>query len=237
MATTQGFQTKTEWIYAQVRGMIASGELSADTRLPLAQLAERFGTSEIPVREALRMLQRDGLVRIESHRGATVAGVSWDQLYEAIFVRTYLEILAAAEATPRHTPETLELVRRPLDEMERLATSSAARVADRFSKANRAFHRLLYQPCPYPLLTGQIEELWERVWRSRSQSLFYMQREHMDRVQADHREMFGAVEGGDVGRVVLLATRHREKNLTAWRATIERATATAAPATHEEAAT
>ena len=95
-----GFQTKTEWIYAQLRDMITSGELPSGERLPLAPLAERFGTSEIPVREAMRMLQRDGLVRIESHRGATVASVSWEQLYEAIFMRSYLEILAIQEAVP-----------------------------------------------------------------------------------------------------------------------------------------
>jgi DNA-binding GntR family transcriptional regulator len=233
VATTQGFQTKTEWIYAEVRGMIASGELPSGTRLPLAQLAERFGTSEIPVREALRMLQRDGLVRIESHRGATVAGVSWEQLYEAIFVRTYLEILAAAEATPRHTPETLARVREPLGEMDRLATKTSRRAADRFSVANRTFHRLLYEPCPYPVLTSQIEELWDRVWRTRSQSLFYMQRDHMTRVQQDHKEMLAAVEAGDVDHVVTLATRHRDKNLAAWRRTIEQATA--AVATEEDA--
>jgi DNA-binding GntR family transcriptional regulator len=229
MATTQGFQTKTEWIYAQVRGMIASGELAADTRLPLAQLAERFGTSEIPVREALRMLQRDGLVRIESHRGATVAGVSWEQLYEAIFVRTYLEILAIAEAVPMHTTETLGPLREPLARMDRHARSSSRKAADGFSEANRTFHRLLYAPCPYSLLTGEIEDLWDRVWRTRSQSLFYMERGHMARVQADHRKMVEAVEARNVAEAVSLATTHRESNLAAWRRIIDQATTAPSP--------
>ena len=102
MAEAAGFQTKTEWIYSQLRDMITSGELPSGSRLPLAPLAERFGTSEIPVREAMRMLQSDRMVRIESHRGATVASVSWEQLYESIFVRSYLEILAIQEAVPLH---------------------------------------------------------------------------------------------------------------------------------------
>jgi DNA-binding GntR family transcriptional regulator len=57
------FQTKAEWVYAGLREMIATGELVSGERLPMAQLAERFQTSEMPVREALRMLQRDGLVQ------------------------------------------------------------------------------------------------------------------------------------------------------------------------------
>jgi DNA-binding GntR family transcriptional regulator len=227
VATQQGYQTKTEWIYAQVRGMIASGELASDTKLPLAQLAERFGTSEIPVREALRMLQQDGLVRIESHRGASVAGVSWEEVYDAIFVRTHLEILALSEAVPLHTEETLAPARSALTEMDRLVASTRRTAPDAFSEANRVFHRLLYEPVPSPVLKAQIEELWDRVWRTRSNSLFTMEREHMARVQEDHHGMIDAVEAGDVRGAASLATRHREKNLAAWRRIIDRASAAA----------
>lgn len=240
VATQQGYQTKTEWIYAQVREMIASGELASDTKLPLAQLAERFGTSEIPVREALRMLQQDGLVRIESHRGATVAGVSWEELYDAIFVRTHLEVLALTEAVPLHTDETLEPVRSALTEMDRLASSATRGAPDAFSEANRAFHRLLYAPVPSALLKEQIEELWDRVWRTRSRSLFMMERDHMARVQEDHRGMVEAVEARDLRRAASLATQHRDKNLAAWRRIIDRVSTTAAhpgsPRPTEEAA-
>lgn len=220
----QGYQTKTEWIYAQLRELIHAGEMSSGTRLPLAPLAERFGTSEIPVREALRMLQRDGLVTIESHRGATVAGVSWEELYEAILIRTHLEILAVEEAAPHHDAETVAELRRQLDRMDELSRSPSPRSADEFSAANRAFHRSLYAPCPHRSLLEQIEELWDRVWRTRSQSLFYMAREQMERAQADHRATVDAVESGDADEAVRLATSHRAGNLAAWRGIIERAT-------------
>jgi DNA-binding GntR family transcriptional regulator len=224
VATSQGYQTKTEWIYAQLREMIHSGELVSGSRLPLAPLAERFGTSEIPVREALRMLQRDGLVLIESHRGATVASVSWEQLYEAILVRTYLEILAIEEAVPRHDDDSVRDLRERVDRMDELAASPSPEGAGAFSSANREFHTALYAPCPYPVLKDEIQELWDRVWRTRSQSLFYMAREQMERVQVDHRAMVDAVERGDVDAASGLATRHREGNLAAWRRIIERAT-------------
>jgi len=226
MAQTRGFETKTEWIYAQMRDMIGSGELASGSRLPLAPLAERFGTSEIPVREALRMLQRDGLVRIESHRGATVVSVSWEQLFEAIVVRTHLEILAIAEATGRHDEAGLEALRKSLDEMHELAASPSPQSADAFSVANRAFHTAVYEPGPHALLKGQIQELWDRVWRTRSQSLFYIAREQMLRAQTDHEAMFDAVAAGDAEAAVRIATAHRAGNLAAWRAIIEGATET-----------
>jgi DNA-binding GntR family transcriptional regulator len=224
MDTRQAYQTKTEWIYAQLRDLIQAGEFASGSRLPLAPLAERFGTSEIPVREALRMLQRDGLVSIESHRGATVATVSWEQLYEAIFVRTYLEILAIEVATPLHTAETVAGLREHLVEMDALAASPSPGSPDAFSAANRDFHRDLYAPCPYPLLTEQIQELWDRVWSTRSQSLFYVAREQMERAQEDHRAMVDAVAETDTHTAVRLATEHRDGNLTAWRHLIDRAT-------------
>jgi DNA-binding GntR family transcriptional regulator len=220
----RGYQTKTEWIYAQLRDMIHAGEFASGDRLPLAPLAERFGTSEIPVREALRMLQRDGLVTIESHRGATVSGVSWEELYEAMLIRTHLEILAVEEAVPRHTVETVADLRRKLEHLDRLAESLSPRSADEFSLANREFHRALYAPGPFPLLLEEIQDLWDRVWRTRSQSLFYMAREQMERAQHDHHAMIEAVEAKDVDEAVRLATAHRDGNLAAWRTIIERAT-------------
>jgi DNA-binding GntR family transcriptional regulator len=225
MAETPGYQTKTEWIYSQMQDMIKDGELASGERLPLAPLAERFGTSEIPVREAMRMLHRDGLVRIESHRGATVASVSWDQLYEAIFIRSYLEILAIGEAVPRHEDGSLEIVHDALVRMDELAAEPTGETASVFSTANRAFHTSLYAPCPYPLLLGQIDDLWDRLWRTRSQSLFYMAREQMLRAQAEHWEMYEAAAAHDARRAARVATKHRGGNLTAWQRIIDESTA------------
>ena len=232
MAATrsQPYQTKTEWIYAQLREMIHSGEMAATTRLPLAPLAERFGTSEIPVREALRMLQRDGLVTIESHRGAAVAEVSWEQLFEAIVIRTHLEILATQLAVPHHNQATIAELWAEVGRMDELADSPSPTSADDFSLSNRRFHLVLYGPCPFPLLREQIEELWDRVWRTRSQSLFYMAREQMERAQHDHRRMVEAVDRRDDVEAVRLATAHRDGNLAAWREIIDRATKLPAPA-------
>ena len=72
MAADRPFTTKTEWVYQQLRARILGGKDKLDPRLRLSTLAQEFRISEMPVREALRMLQRDGLVSMESHRGATI---------------------------------------------------------------------------------------------------------------------------------------------------------------------
>lgn len=225
----RGYQTKTEWIYEQLREMIHTGEVAPDSRLPLAPLAERFGTSEIPVREALRMLQRDGLITIVSHRGATVASVSWEELHEAILIRTYLEILAVREAAPHHTPETVSMLRNHIEDMSRAARSPSPQSADAFSVANREFHRSLYEPCPHPLLKTQIQELWDRVWQTRSQSLFYMARDQMERAHREHVAIVEAVERGDVEGATAVAKAHRAGNLAAWELIIANATGAPRP--------
>jgi DNA-binding GntR family transcriptional regulator len=213
------FQTKAEWVYAGLREMIATGELASGERLPMAQLAERFRTSEMPVREALRMLQRDGLVQMESHRGATVAVVDWDRVVEIVSVRMHLEVLAAAEAAVHHTAKTLapidELVRR----MDRLVERHRA---TEFSDANRRFHTMLYEPIPSPVLKEEIQSLWERMWRVRSQPLFRMDPDRARLAQREHRAMLDAVGRHDPEAADAAARTHRHATLEAWRSIADR---------------
>src|SRR5687768_8775034 len=155
------FTTKTDWVYNRLRAEILDGALKPADRLRLTSLARRFETSEMPVREALRMLQRDGLVSFESHRGATVINLSLQRAAEIVAVRMHLEVLATAEAVPHHSPETLAELAAILERMDRQAE---ARQAQRFTEANRRFHTLLYQPGPNRTLTEEIQVLWDRVW-------------------------------------------------------------------------
>ena len=117
-ALDRPFTTKTDWVYEQLRARILSGEHKPDGRLRLTALAQEFQISEMPVREALRMLQRDGLVRMENHRGATVVNLSWERAAEIVSMRMHLELLATREATGRHTPQSLDEMKRLLDRME-----------------------------------------------------------------------------------------------------------------------
>jgi DNA-binding GntR family transcriptional regulator len=208
------YETKSEWVYARLREMIIGGELLSGERLRLTQLAERFHTSEMPVREALRMLQQDGLVVMESHRGATVATVTWERVYEAVLVRMHLEVLASREAASRHDAGSVGELRALLQKMDRMLERNRA---IEFSEANRRFHTLSYAPGPHPMLKVEIQQLWDRVWQTRSRSLFRLRPGRMRPAQREHRVLVDAFEIGDSEAADAAARTHMDHTLAAWR--------------------
>src|SRR5215510_15903245 len=137
------FTTKTDWVYERLRARILDGQHKGDGRLRLTEIAREFQISEMPVREALRMLQRDGLVRMENHRGATVVTLSWEHAAEIVSMRMHLEVLAAREAAGRHSAASIAELDRLLRHMD---DAAAAGRPEAFSRGNREFHRLLYAP-------------------------------------------------------------------------------------------
>lgn len=224
MGAEAPFETKAEWVYGRLRDDIVDGRRKAGQRLRLASLAEQFSTSPMPVREALRMLQRDGLVEIESHRGATVAEISWERAYEAVAVRMHLEVLAVEQAVPHQDPESLSRAGRLVDRMDELAASGNAM---RFSQANRELHATVEAPCPLRLLLEEIDALWDLVWRTRSRSLFTLIPARMTEAQHEHRAIIDAIRRGDARAARAATEDHRDRTLAAWREAIKAADARA----------
>jgi DNA-binding GntR family transcriptional regulator len=168
----------------------------------------------MPVREALRMLQRDGLVDIQNHRGATVASVTWERIYEIVMVRMHLEVLATVEATPHHDAASLAEIENHLRAMDRAAMTDEGPA---FSRANREFRTLLYEPAPYALLREEIQDLWDRMWRIRSRSLFDIRSDRLAAAQSEHWAIFSAVRDKDPRAAAACAEEHRAKTLEVWR--------------------
>lgn len=214
MTVPARFETKSEWVYAQLREAIARGDVRSGERLRLGELARRFDTSVMPVREALRMLQRDGLVVMESHRGARVVRVTWERVVESVMIRMHLEALAAREATPFHDRGSLDALAELLDRLDTLV--ERGRPTD-FSDANRRLHTLIVEPCPYPQLKEEIQQLWDAMWRTRSRSLFRMMPERMAQAQVEHRAIVEAIRGRDSGAVAAAAGEHMASTVEAWR--------------------
>lgn len=207
--------TKTDYVYKLLKAEIVSGRLPPGQRLRLTELAGDYAISEMPIREALRMLQRDGLVAIESHRGATVAALSHQDLLDIIATRTHLEILAVAEAVPFHTPRTIAGLR---DHLARMAEAAGGA---RFSERNRAFHLALYEPCRNGFLKAEIDQLWDRVWRRWSHSLFELRPERRQGASQEHEAIVAAIESGSREAVEAAVRRHREETLEGWARAVE----------------
>ena len=213
VALDRPFTTKTDWVYEQLRARILGGGQKADGRLRLTALAQEFQISEMPVREALRMLQRDGLVRMENHRGATVINLSWEHAAEIVSIRMHLEVLALRESTGHHSPASIEEIGRLLRRMD---DDAAAGRAEQFSQGNREFHTKLYAPGPNAALKQEIPDLWDRVWRARAASIFAVDPARMAQAQAEHRKILAAVRRADAEAAGAAMERHRINTMASW---------------------
>jgi DNA-binding GntR family transcriptional regulator len=208
------FETKSEWVYARLRERITGGELRSGERLRLADLALEFDTSVMPVREALRLLQREGLVEMASHRGASVARVTWERVVEAVMIRMHLEALAAREATSYHDEASLAAIEEQLDRMD---AAAQRRRPTEYSEANRRFHTIVEEACPYPLLKQEIQQLWDAMWRTRSRSLFRLSPGRMAEARGEHRAIADALRARDADSVAAWSEEHMRTTVDAWR--------------------
>jgi DNA-binding GntR family transcriptional regulator len=218
MAAQARFETKTEYVYHRLRDQIAEGRFKAGEHLRLGVVAEELQTSEMPVREALRMLQRDGLVEMHSHRGAVIAEIDWETLQQTVAVRMHLEVLAVEEATPCHDARSLARVDALLARMDDHVAQGSGR---RFSATNREFHAALYVPTPNPVLVATIDTLWDRLWQVRSRSLFDVLPDQMAVAQEEHHGIAKAVRAGDGAGAASAMLVHRTSTLAAWRRAAE----------------
>lgn len=132
---------------------IVRGELEPGAKLRQDHIAEEFGTSHVPVREAFRRLEAQGLAVSEPRRGVRVATFSLEEVREVAEMRAALEVLALRHAAPHLTPSILSQAEEATTEADN------ARDLRSWEEANRRFHRLLLTPCGMPRLLAAIDDL------------------------------------------------------------------------------
>lgn len=146
------YQTVQTAVTAHLRSAILSGEIGPGERLQQDEISERLGVSRMPVREALRVLESEGLVEMRPHRGAVVVDLRPEDISEIFEIRATLEAKAAERAAPRLTDATIANLRKVLDEM-----ASVERDEVRWLDLNRQFHTTIYPACGWPRLCALIE--------------------------------------------------------------------------------
>jgi DNA-binding GntR family transcriptional regulator len=183
--------TGQELVLQSLRRAILRGALEPGARLRQEGLAGIFGTSRIPIREALRALEYEGLVTSEPHHGFSVASLDPDDLDEVYELRTLLEAHAVQIVLPLLTDEDLA-------ELESLYKAlHAAESADDQLAAREHFYRRLYSVSGRPRLVGLIMRLHQDVARL----LRWATVEHSGLA---HEQFFDAVRSRDPDR----ASRH-----------------------------
>jgi DNA-binding GntR family transcriptional regulator len=126
-------------VYRALREAILRGELAAGTWLSQVQIARQYAVSRGPVREALRLLQREGLVEAEVNQRARIAEFSVEDLDQLYAARIITEALALTLSVPRFSEEDLERLTVDLDELDRLAGSDI----EAWERVHRRFHLAL----------------------------------------------------------------------------------------------
>lgn len=187
-------------IERQLRERIVNGALAPGEPLRQERLAQEFGASAIPVREALRRLERTGLVQFRPRRGAIVAELSVDDAREVAEMRAALEPLALAAAGPSQTAEHFERAR------QAIALADGSDDATVWLASNRDFHQALYEPCRGPRLLATIQDLW--LASDRHLTLVWRRLDYLGRSQDEHREILARCEARDIRGAVRALRAH-----------------------------
>lgn len=186
-------------IAKQLRADIISGVFGPGETLRQEQLAKRFRSSRMPVRDALRILEQEGLVDMQPNRGAQVARLDADGFREIYEMRAVAEVLALKHAIPELTDSRIEQAAVVQDRAEQADI-------EQFGRLNKAFHETLYQPCGRPRLLAHIaglNELADRYLRIAVIELDYVQRSN-----AEHHALLSACRARNIEKACSLLERH-----------------------------
>jgi DNA-binding GntR family transcriptional regulator len=190
--------TAQELVLEAVRNAILAGVVEPGARLRQGELAELFGTSRIPVREALRALEYEGLVTSEPHRGFTVTSLDADDIEEVYELRILLEAQAVRLAIPMMTDEDLA----DLDDL--FQRMQEAPTPDEQLAARERFYTRLYSITGRPRLVGLIARLRQEVARA----LRWATIPHSGAI---HESFYEALKTGDAERAVAQLSGHYKR--------------------------
>lgn len=147
--------------YKHIKQRIADGRFVPGYRLVLGSVASELGMSVVPVREAIRMLEAEGLVTFERNVGAQVAMINAEEYTSTYEALTVVESAAIALAAPLLSADDLERAR-DINERMRLGINDFFDPHG-FTQLNAEFHRLLYRACPNDHLLDFVERCWSRI--------------------------------------------------------------------------
>ncbi len=200
-ATVRNRRTTPGMVADVLRDAIMHGLLKGGQPLRQDELATQFGLSRIPVREALRQLEGEGLVTVNPHRGAVVSQLSLDELQEICEIRIALETTAIRLAIPHLDDDTLGRAEAIL-----VATDRETDVLDHWSKNNWSFHSTLYLPAQRPRLLALIKNLHDTI--DRYLRLHVSMLNYKVKGQEEHWRLLEACRHHDTAVAVALLEQH-----------------------------
>lgn len=182
---------RSQHIAGILREEILAGHLTPGTWLRQDEIAARLGTSRIPVREALRILESDGLTESFPNRGSRVPMLSLQEVNTYYRMRERLEPLTLIESLPHLADHQIERLESLQDEIENQGD------VNRFLLLDREFHMTTYAGCPSDHLLAITERLWNSTQHYRRAFMVLADPDRATIVNAEHRLILDAVRRRD----------------------------------------
>jgi DNA-binding GntR family transcriptional regulator len=215
-----GHLTKQQFVYATLRESILRCELAPGTRLVIDDLARQFRVSIIPVREALRLLQSEGLVVSIAHVGATVAPISHASVVEVFTLLEGLEIVAGRAAGRRAGEADVAALKALVAEMDRALEMGSPQ---KWAEINTRFHMAICRLADMPILFDMMQravDYWDRVRRYYFKDVLI----HRTRLaQTEHHAMVAHIDARDFAALEQTIREHNQGALAAYTAHLEHA--------------
>jgi DNA-binding GntR family transcriptional regulator len=193
-------KTITDYLATALRTAIYDGQFADNEELNQVQLSEFFGVSRVPIREALRQLQAEGLVRNIAHHRTIVTGLTLPQILESIEMRAVLEAHLLCKAEKHFDQSAIDKLRKICDETDQIKDYGA-----RWVLKNWEFHRALYGRAESPTIVEAVERIQLNTER-------YARRtgspERLRQAAAEHRQILSALERRDFAKASARLERH-----------------------------
>lgn len=204
------FKTKNEVVYEALRDDILNGKLKPGEKIVISSLAKTFGISGIPIREAIKKLESEGLLEVTPHVGTKVTKIEGDDFIGIHLIRVELESLATRLATPLLQQGDLDFLENNIQAMK---TALKQKDYGRLPFLNREFHMRIYKAVPYPYLFKLIVTLYEKVHRF--QSVFVLVPARGAVSIEEHRKILEAIKKKDATLAGKLVRRQKGTSLKA----------------------
>jgi DNA-binding GntR family transcriptional regulator len=203
---TAGPRTKTDYAVNALRQMVERGELQPGTRINVGELARQLDISPTPVREAVRLLQAEGLFVYSPHRGARVAETPASELDDTYRIRQVLEGLATEMAAARLTDDELARLRVLHERMVEAVNAGRREV---LRDLNDEFHLVIYRGARSPRLLRLILS----IWPSAPGDTFLVIPERGIRTIQEHEPILLALERRNAAEAAALMGEHIQRSL------------------------
>lgn len=197
-------------VFNTLREAILKGELKSGERLMEIQLANKLGVSRTPIREAIHMLEQEGLVVTVPRKGAEVAKMTLKDMEDVLEIREALDELASQVACQRISTEQLERLREKKQAFENSLKSGDVKL---IAEADVGFHDVIYEATGNPKLVNLLSNLREQIYRYRVEYL--KDSENYPVLIEEHEEIYRSLEERNEEAAILAIREHVMNQATA----------------------